>query len=130
MTTPFWCLLIVLVMPYVLAGLGGALRVKQLGSLDNNHPRVQAQELRGVAARAYAAQQNAWEAVSFFGTAVVINHLAGGAPGTSATLAMVYVAARLGHAAAYLADQPILRTIVFLVSLVCGVWLIVLGINA
>lgn len=56
MTTPLWCLLAVAVFPYVLAGLGGYLRVQQLGSLDANHPRVQALELRDVAARAYAAQ--------------------------------------------------------------------------
>ena len=124
MTTPLWCLVAVLIFPYALAGVGGVLRAKQLGSLDNHHPRLQAQELRGIAARAYAAQQNAWEAVSFFGFAVVINHLAGGAPGPSATAALVYVAARVGHAAAYLANQPVLRTVVFLVSLICGIRLI------
>ena len=116
MTTPLWCLLAVAVFPYVLAGLGGYLRVQQFGSLDANHPRVQALELRDVAARAYAAQQNAWEAATFFGAAVVINHLAGGAPENSGLAAMIFVAMRVLHAVFYIADKAALRTLVFVVS--------------
>jgi uncharacterized MAPEG superfamily protein len=127
MTTPLWCLVAVAVFPYVLAGLGGYLRVQQLGVLDANHPRVQAYELRGIAARAYAAQQNAWEALALFGTAVLVGHLVGADPGQSATASLVFVAARVLHAAAYIADQAIARTGVFIVGLGCCVWLFVLA---
>ncbi len=123
MTTPLWCLMAVSVFPFVLAGLGGYLRVKQLGSLDANHPRVQAFELRGVAARAYAAQQNAWEAVTFFGVAVVIAHLAGADPAQSATASVIFVVARILHAVMYISDLAPLRTLVFVVGLGCCVWL-------
>ena len=51
MTTPFWCLLIAAVLPYVLAIVGAKFRIDQLGTLDNNHPRVQANQLRDVAAQ-------------------------------------------------------------------------------
>ena len=127
MTTPFWCLLIVTLLPYVLAGIGGYLRVKQLGALDNHHPRVQAQELRGPAARALAAQQNGWEAVSIFGVAVLVAHLVGADPGKSATASIVFVVARLLHAAAYIGDVPNARSGVFLVGLGCCIWLFALA---
>jgi len=129
-TTPFWCLLIVAVIPYVLAGIGGYLRTVQLGSLDARHPRVQALELRGPAARAYASQQNAWEALAFFGTAVILAHFAGADPGQSATAAMVYVVTRVLHPVLYIADQPILRTGVFVVGLGCCIWLFRLAVVA
>jgi uncharacterized MAPEG superfamily protein len=119
MTTPFWCLLIIAVLPYVLAGVGAYLRVQQLGSLDAEHPRVQALELRGPAARAYGAQQNAWEALALFAAAVVVAHLAGADPGTSATVAGIFVAVRLMHAACYIANLALPRTLVFLVGLIC-----------
>jgi len=119
-TTPFWCLLITAIFPFVLAGVGGYLRVKQLGSLDVKHPRVQALELRDAAARAYAAQQNAWEALSVFGVAVIVAHIAGANPGTSATVASVFVLARVLHAVFYIANLAPLRTLSFVVGLVCS----------
>ncbi len=127
MTTPFWCLLAVAVFPYVLAGLGGYLRIQQLGSLDANHPRVQALELRGVAARAYAAQQNAWEALGLFGTAVFLAHFTNADPGQAATASVIYVVTRVLHAALYIGDKAPLRTLVFVVGLGCVVWLFVLS---
>ncbi len=113
MTTPLWCLLIAALMPYVLAGVGAKYRVSQLGSLDNKNPRLQANQLEGVAARAYAAQQNAWEALAVFGTAVIVAHLAGADPGWSATAAVVFVVARVLHPIMYISDQDTLRSLVF-----------------
>lgn len=117
MTTPFWCLVIVAVIPFVLAGIGGYLRIQQLGSLDNNHPRIQAQQLEGVAARTYAAQQNAWEALPLFTAAVVVAHLGGANPGTAATASIVFVAARVIHAGLYIANLATLRSIIFFFAL-------------
>ena len=130
MTTPLWCLVAVAFFPYVLAGLGGYLRVQQLGTLDANHPRIQATELRGIAARAYAAQLNAWEALALFSAAVLVGHVVGADPGQSATAALAFVAARVLHAVMYIADQAILRTVVFLASLGCCIWLFVLAAGA
>lgn len=119
MTTPLWCLAITALLPYLLAFTGAKFRVDQLGGLDNNHPRVQANELRGIAHRAYAAQQNAWEALGLFTACVVIAHLAGADPSTAATASIVFVVARVGHAVAYLADQAIPRSIIQFVGLAC-----------
>ncbi len=119
MTTPFWCLLFAVITPHVLAGVGAKFRIDQLGSLDNQHPRVQANELRDVAARAYAAQQNAWEALAVFTAAVAVAHLAGADAGASATASLVFVLARILHAIAYMANQPVLRSTAFLIGLLC-----------
>ena len=51
MTTPFWCLLALILLPYVLAGLGGYDQIRQFGALDDHHPRSQAAGLEGIGAR-------------------------------------------------------------------------------
>ena len=116
MTTPFWCLFIACVIPNVLAPLGGYFKSKQFGSVDNKNPRAQSAALEGAGARAAAAQMNAWEALAIFTPAVVVNHLSGGDPGTSATLALVWVGARILHAIFYIADIDKARSVVFLVA--------------
>jgi uncharacterized MAPEG superfamily protein len=130
MTTPFRCLFIVAILPYVLAGIGGYLRVKQLGHADNNHPRSQAAQLTGAAARALAAQANAWEALGVFGTVVIVAHLAGADPGKSATASLVYLATRFAHPVLYLANLATLRTLVFVVGLGAIAWLMALAWSA
>jgi len=118
MTTVLACLLIAVLTPYVLAGIGGYHKGKQFGKADNNNPRAQAAQLTGVGARAVAAQQNAWEALAVFTAAVAVAHLAGADAGKSATAALVFLGARLVHPVAYIADFPTLRTGVFVVGLV------------
>lgn len=124
MTTPLWCLVLASFIPYVFAVTGAYFRVQQLGKLDANHPRVQALQLEGIAARAYGAQANAWEALAVFTVAVLTAHLAGADPqGTSATLAIVWIVARLGHGAMYVADIPVARTLCFIVGWGCAIGL-------
>jgi uncharacterized MAPEG superfamily protein len=120
MTTPLWCLVVVAILPYVLAPLGGYFRIQQFKGLDNKHPRLQQAKMEGIGARALAAQQNAWEALPFFTAAVVVSHLAQADPGTAAKLSMGFVATRILHPILYLANIDTLRSIVFLVGLVCG----------
>ena len=127
MSVVLWCLLIAVAIPYVLAGIGGYLRTKQFGTLDNNNPRQQAQQATGAAARAVAAQQNAWEALAVFTAAVVSAFVTQADAGTASTLAMAWVAFRVLHAVFYLADLATLRSLVFVGALVCAVWLFVLG---
>ncbi len=119
-TTPFWCLFIGCVIPFVLAPVAAVYKSKQFGSIDARNPRVQTAALEGAGARAAAAQSNAWEALAVFGAAVLVNHVGNGDPETSATLAMIWVAARVVHAAAYIADLAPVRSGVFLVGLGCA----------
>ena len=127
MTIPFWCLLVVLIIPYLLAGASGYFRAKQLGTVDLNNPRQQATLLTGPGARVYAAQQNAWEAAAVFTAAVLVAHFAGADAQMSANLAMAFVAFRVLHAVAYTADWAIPRSLLFLGAFVSAIWLFVLA---
>ncbi len=127
MTTPMICLLITLLLPLVLAGVGGFYRTREPGGMDNNDPRGQASKLTGPGARAYAAQQNAWEAIALFTPAVLVAHVLGADPATSATLAMTFVGLRVVPGICYLADLATLRSLAFVASIVCVIWLFTLG---
>lgn len=119
MTTPLFCLVVGTFMPYLWAFIGAYLRSQQLGQLDNKNPRGQAAETTGAAARAYAAQQNAWEALPVFIVAVFISYL-GNFDGIIAALGSVaWVLARLLHGYFYLTDQDRLRSLSFVVGIGC-----------
>lgn len=122
MTTPLWCLVIVALLPFLLSFSGGYFRMRQLGAIDNKHPRQQVAKLEGVGARAYAAQANAWEALAVFTAAIVVLHLANpevARGSTAANLSLVFLATRVAHPIAYLANQDLVRSLVFLVGLGC-----------
>lgn len=126
MTTPLWCLVIVALLPYPLSFLGGYFRMRQLGALDNKHPRQQAAKLEGVGARAYAAHANAWEALALFTAAVAVLHFANleaARSATAANLALGFLATRILHAAFYIANVDALRSLVFVAGLGCVIGL-------
>ena len=127
MTTPLWCLLIVALLPYVLSTAGGYFKMRQFGTIDNKQPRVHAAQLEGVGARALGAQNNAWEALGFFTAVLAVLHFANpeaARTSTAANLSLVFLATRVLHPILYLANLDIARSSVFLVGLVCGIWLL------
>ena len=127
MTTPLWCLSIVAVLPYVLSFTGSYFKLRQFGTIDNKHPRIQAAKLEGVGARENAAQQNAWEALAFFTAVLAVLHFANpeaARSSTAANLSLVFLATRLLHPILYVANLDIARSSVFLVGLGCGIWLL------
>ena len=65
MTTPFWCVLVAILIPYVLTGVGAYYKAQQFGSIDTHHPRAQAAGLEGAGARANASSSacNTWHLV-------------------------------------------------------------------
>ena len=107
-------------LPIALSWVGGYYRMQQFGSVDNKHPRVQSAGLEGAGARAVAAQSNAWEALAIFTAAVVAYTVRGGESEVAPILALVWLGARILHALFYLANQDVLRSLVFLVSLGCA----------
>lgn len=127
MTVPFWCLLIAVLMPIALSWIGGYYRHRQLGTVDNKHPRQQAMQLEGAGARAYAAQQNAWEAAIVFTGAVLVAHLSGAQGEQASMAAILFIIARLLHAVFYIANIDMLRSLSFLVGLGASIWLYVLA---
>jgi uncharacterized MAPEG superfamily protein len=129
-TTPFWCLLIVAVIPILVGFSTAYFKNAQLGSVDNAHPRAQALELTGSGARSVAAQANAWEAVALFTVAVTVAHLAGADPGKSATAAIVFLLARVAHPIFYIGGVASARSASFLIAFASIIWMFVLAARA
>ncbi len=125
MTIPLWCLVIVMFMPVPLSVVGAYFRGKAFGSADNKNPRGQAAKLEGPGARAYAAQQNAWEATAVFTVTIVVTHLAGVSAEVAAPWAIAFVAFRALHPIFYLADIDKARSLAYMGSIVCVVALLV-----
>jgi len=130
MTIPFWCLFVACILPYLIAFSGAYFRAKSPEGLDNKNPRQQAARLEGLGARAYAAQQNAWEALPVFTAAVCVSHLAGARPDHAALAAMIFVLARLLHFAFYMANRDALRSASFFLAFGSCMYLFGLAINA
>ena len=126
MTLSLWCLVIVAVLPYVLAGVGGYFRRTNLGTVDNDNPRGQAALLEGAGARAYAAQANAWEALALFLVGLALVHFTGTAD-QAGTASMVFVIARILHAVFYIRGAATLRALSFFGALGAWIWLIVIA---
>jgi len=120
MTTPLACLIVAAILPYVWSTWSATYRVREFGrELDNKNPRAQQALLKGAGGRAYAAQQNAWEALGLFTAGVVVSHLAGAPAGAAAALAVVFVIARILHGLFYVWDQDMLRSAAFGVGAPC-----------
>ena len=126
MTLSLWCLVIVVLLPYVLAGVGGYFRQANLGAVDNDNPRTQAALLEGAGARAYAAQANAWEAVALLLVGLALVHFTG-TEDQAGTASMVFVIARILHAVFYIRGAATLRSLSFLGALGAWIWLIVIA---
>jgi uncharacterized MAPEG superfamily protein len=127
MTIPFWCLFVAVCLPYVWGGISTGFRKKDFGSLDNHHPRAQAQKLTGPGARAYAAQSNAWEALAVFAPAVIVAHLGAPASPLAPTLAIVWLVCRVLHGIVYVADLAPVRTGLFAVGFASALGLFLVG---
>ena len=119
MTTPFWSILFVILIPFFLALFNDYLRYKEFGEFDNNHPREQTAKLTGLGARVWAAQQNSWEALIMYSPSVLIAHLVGADPLQSTYAAVVFCVARVVHSACYILNWGALRSISYFVALGC-----------
>jgi uncharacterized MAPEG superfamily protein len=125
MTIPFWCLIAVIFIPLVLGAVGGGYRGKAFGAADNKDPRAQAAKLEGAGARAYAAQENAWEAAIMFTVAVITTHLAGLSASEAAPFTIAFVVLRIIPAVTYIKDIDKVRSGSFILGLVCMITLFV-----
>lgn len=116
--------------PIVLAWLGGYFRKRQFGSIDNRHPRMQYAKLEGAGARAFAAQQNAWEAVAIYTLTVFIAFASGVDLHTLTMPALVFITARALHPVFYVANLDKLRSLAFTVGLFSCVYIFYVAVNA
>lgn len=118
MTIALWCVLVASLLPYVLAALSKVGR-----PYDNALPRVA--NHKGWQQRADWAQQNAWEAFAPFAAAVLIAHWIKVPQSRIDLLAILFIVFRIGHAAAYLANLPSLRSLVWAAGFACVIGLYV-----
>ena len=125
MTTPFLCLAIACLLPYVWAPFQIPSRRVQFGTVDNKLPRIQQAQLHGRGARALGAHQNAFEALAIFAPAVLVAHLANADAAWSARLAVAFLICRVLHGIFYLSDLDLARSFVFTVGFACVVGLFV-----
>lgn len=118
MTTALWCVFLAGMLPYVLAV------ASKIGRpYDNARPRAGGHT--GWQQRADWAQANAWEAFAPFAAAVLAAHWVHVQQSTIDMLALVFIAFRVAHGAAYLADRPSLRSAMWLGGIACVVGLYV-----
>ncbi|MBT8152254.1 MAG: MAPEG family protein [Gammaproteobacteria bacterium] len=127
MSTAIMVLVLVAFLPYLLAGLGGYSRIKQLGSMDNENPRLQSAELTGAGARIVAAQANAWEALALYSATLLVVFLSGVPMESVALPAMIFGASRVLHLVMYIANRATLRSIVFVVGFGSCIYMISKG---
>ena len=123
MAIALWTLLLAVLMPIVCAGVAKA----GPGRYDNRNPRDWQAKQQGYRARAYAAQQNSWEALAVYIAALVAAFIGNVTPETLGLICAIFAVSRVAYLACYLADLATLRSLVWLVGFGSCVCLIVMG---
>ena len=131
MLIPLVCLFVATLLPYVWAVFMSIGRKQQLGTLDNTHPRLQQAQLTGMGARAVGAHNNSFEALLIFAPAVVLAVIMGGDINQDwvSIFSIGFVASRIGHGAAYIANMDKLRSSLSMLAgvAVIGLWVQILS---
>jgi uncharacterized MAPEG superfamily protein len=123
MAIALWTLLLAVLMPIVCAGVAKA----GPGRYDNRNPRDWQAKHQGYRARAYAAQQNSWEALAVYVAALVAAFIGNVPLETLGLIAAIFAASRVAYLVCYLADLATLRSLVWLVGFGSCICLIVMG---
>jgi len=116
------------ILPLLVKAPLGYAQAKQAGGYDNANPRAQQAALTGMGARALAAHNNAFEAFPPFAVGVLLALWAEADLGTVQILCLVHVTARVLQGVFYLADKSTLRSLSWLLGMVCSIWLMALAI--
>ncbi|HVF33771.1 MAG TPA: MAPEG family protein [Candidatus Saccharimonadia bacterium] len=123
MTIAYWCVLAAGLMPFAWTAIA-----KASGERFNNRaPREWQARLTGMPARAHAAHLNSFEAFPLFAAAVIIAQQLQAPQGTIDLLALAFVALRVLYGVLYLADQHLLRSIVWAAAFACAVALFIVA---
>ena len=124
MTTLLICAFIAMLLPY-LAKAPVVIEMNRLGGYDNRHPRAQQTQLTGFGARALAAHQNSFEALTVFAVALAVVLGTNTINETTQTLAATHIIARVAYCVCYYLDWHIARSSVWLVGLVSALAMVV-----
>jgi len=123
MTVALWCVLAAALLPYLattIAKAGGA-------RYDNRDPRAWLEKQQGFRVRANNAQLNSFEAFPFFAAAVLVAQMLQAPQDRVDALALIFIAARLGYLACYLADWHGARSVAWLIGWLACIVLFVSG---
>ena len=107
-------------------GAIGPAKVLGRHEYDNALPRDPAFYSTGFRQRSQWAHQNSYECLPFFFAAVILAEMRAMPQGTIDALAVAFLLARAGSVAAYWADRPNLRSIVWFVALACNLGIFLL----
>jgi uncharacterized MAPEG superfamily protein len=106
------CVLAAAILPILAVGYAKATG----GRYDNSDPRGTALGYEGRARRAHAAHQNGFEVFPLFAAAVIIAEMKGAGGSLVNGLALIFIAARIGYTAAYIADAASVRSVLWAVG--------------
>jgi uncharacterized MAPEG superfamily protein len=127
MTIPLWCLLAAIILPYAWTPVALSERKAKFGNVDNQHPRQQTSQLEGKGARAYAAHQNAMEALAVFAPAVLVSHVTHANLMHATYLSAAWVVVRVLHGVFYITNTDKARSMMFAIGMLCVVGLFVIS---
>ncbi len=127
MHTSILVLMILCLLPIICGWISGYYRHKQLGMVDNKHPREQNTKLVGCGSRAVAAQMNAWEALAVYSAALLAVYITQVPVEQYANLTMIFLVLRILHGVFYIVNQDILRSLVFLAGYGICIYMFVLA---
>lgn len=115
MTYSYWYVFIVMLMPYIFAGL-----TRYNNPIREHHsPKDFLDSLDGWRKRSHWAQVNSFEIFPPFAAAVIIAHLAGASQQLIDVIALTFLMLRILYGVLYLANKTALKTLTWLASLVC-----------
>lgn len=130
MTIADACILVACLLPIACAGIAksrGFGKPRREGGFDNHNPRQWLADLQGWQARAHAAQLNSFEALPLFIAGVLVAERLDASQATVDGLAVAFVLLRVGFIAAYVADRANLRSVLWLLALICSLALFFVG---
>lgn len=122
-----YLILIACLLPYVftvIAKMAGGFQGR-----DNQHPRDFLAQTTGLAARANAAQKNSFEGLPLFIAAILMAEYMVVSQSIVMTFGIAYLVLRVIYGVCYLANWATLRSIVWLLSLLCPIFLLILVIK-
>lgn len=124
MSIAYWCVFVAALLPYIWVTIAKASGER----FNNRDPRGwQTKQTNPRSLRAHAAHLNGFEAFPAFAAGVVLAQLAGVAPHLVNQLAVAFVIFRVLHGLFYVADKASLRSLAWLLGLLCALALIVLA---
>jgi uncharacterized MAPEG superfamily protein len=118
MTTELLTLLLATLLCLLLPAVYGTMLGSQIGLGGLMGNREGLGEPSGAAGRGYRAHRNLLENLAPYAVVVLTAHVLGVSNGVTVTASVVFLIARLVHAASYLAGIPVVRTLSYAAGLV------------